>query len=122
MNSQLPLFFVRWGTTSLSLWVTSYLFSGIRFHSLPSLAVSALLLGFANALVKPILVALTLPLTVLTLGLFLLVINAIILLLIAALVPGFVLAGFWSAVMASIIISLVNLAIGELLGHGNASW
>jgi putative membrane protein len=86
------------------------------------LAVSALLLGFANALVKPILVALTLPLTVLTLGLFLLVINAIILLLIAALVPGFVLAGFWSAVMASIIISLVNLAIGELLGHGNASW
>jgi putative membrane protein len=121
MNS-LSLFFLRWGSTSLSLWVTSYILNGIRFTSLSSLAVSALLLGGANALVKPLLIALTLPLTVLTLGLFLLVINAIILLLVSALVQGFYLSGFWTAVFASIVISLVNLVISVLLGQEKTAW
>jgi putative membrane protein len=119
MNFQLSQFFIRWGATSLALWVTSYVFSGIEFQTLSSLVVAAFLLGLANALVKPVLVILTLPLTVLTLGLFLLVINAIILLLISALVHGFHVGGFWTAFFASIFISMVSLVIEGLLVQSN---
>ena len=66
-------FLVQWGLTSLSLWVASYIFSGLRFADVGSLIIAALLLGFANAIVKPLLILFTLPLTVLTMGLFLLV-------------------------------------------------
>jgi len=75
----LTLFLVQWGLTSLSLWVASYIFSGLRFADGGSLIIAALLLGFANAIVKPLLILFTLPLTVMTMGLFLLVINALVL-------------------------------------------
>ena len=65
-------FLTQWGITSLSLWVASHLFAGIRFSGTSSLIVSALLLGFANAVVRPLLLILTFPLTFLTLGLFIL--------------------------------------------------
>jgi uncharacterized membrane protein YvlD (DUF360 family) len=68
----LTLFLVQWGLTSLSLWVASYIFSGLRFADGGSLIIAALLLGFANAIVKPLLILFTLPLTVVTMGLFLL--------------------------------------------------
>ena len=70
----LTLFLVQWGLTSLSLWVASYIFSGLRFADGGSLIIAALVLGFANAIVKPLLILFTLPLTVITMGLFLLVI------------------------------------------------
>ena len=78
--------------------------------------VSALLLGLANAVVKPLLIVLTLPLTLLTFGLFLLVINALMILLVSALVRGFKVSGFWTAFFASIFISLLSIAIGALVG------
>ena len=90
-----------------------------RFDTTGALAVSALLLGFANAVVKPLLVVLTLPLTFLTFGLFLLVINALMILLVAALVRGFRVSGFWTALFASIFVSLLSLVIGSLLGSGD---
>src|SRR4030095_3645554 len=83
--------------------------------SASALVVSALLLGFANALVKPLLIVLTLPLTLLTFGLFLLVINALMILLVAALVRGFKVSGFWTALFASIFISLLSVLLGSLL-------
>ncbi len=108
-------FLVQWALTSLSLWVASYVFSGLRFADGGSLLVAALLLGFANAIVKPLLILFTLPLTVLTIGLFLLVINALVLMLVSQLVSGFSISGFWTAFFASIFISLFSLFVSGIL-------
>ena len=108
-------FLIQWGITSLSLWVASHLFAGIRFGSTSSLIISALLLGFANAVVRPLLLILTFPLTLLTLGLFILVINALMLLLVSSLVRGFTVSGFWTAFFASLFISVMSLGLGSLV-------
>jgi putative membrane protein len=114
MLDNLAGFFIQWGITSLSLWGASLVFKGIRFSSTSSLIVSALLLGFANAVLRPLVVFLTLPLTLLTLGFFLLVINALMLLLVAKVVKGFEISGFWTAFFASLFISILGLALGTL--------
>jgi putative membrane protein len=121
MLDNLTPFLVHWGITALSLWVASHLFSGIKFTNTSSLIVSALLLGFANAVVKPLLVILTLPLTLLTFGLFLLVINALMILLVSSLVKGFRVSGFWTAFFASIFIALLSLVIGSFVTGGSPS-
>ncbi len=115
MLANLTGFFIQWGITALSLWVASHVFSGIRFSSTSSLIVSALLLGFANAVLRPLLIVLTLPLTLVTLGFFLLVINALMLLLVAKLVSGFKISGFWTAFFASLFISLLSMSLGALV-------
>ena len=109
-------FLLAWATTSLALWAASHIFAGLRFDSTSSMFVSALLLGLANAVVKPLLIVLTLPLTLLTFGLFILVINALMLLLVSKLVKGFRLSGFWTAFFASLFISILSIAIGALAG------
>ena len=109
-------FLSQWLITGLSLWVTSHVFKGIKFDGAQPLVVSALLLGFANAIVRPLLLVLTFPLTLITLGLFILVINALMILLVSALVKGFKVSGFWTAFFASIFISLLSLLIGGLIG------
>jgi len=114
LNSLAP-FLLHWAITALSLWVASYIFRGLKFESTGSLVISALLLGFANAVVKPLLIILTLPLTLLTFGLFLLVINALMILLVSALVRGFKVSGFWTALFASIFISLLSVFLGALV-------
>ena len=114
MQDNLTGFFIQWGITALSLWGASLVFNGIRFSSTSSLIISALLLGFANALLRPLLVILTLPLTLLTLGFFLLVINALMLLLVAKLVSGFKISGFWTAFFASLFISILGIVLGSL--------
>lgn len=114
MLDNLVGFFIQWGITSFCLWLASLLFNGIRFSSTTSLIVSALLLGFANAVLRPLLVILTLPLTLVTLGFFLLVINALMLLLVAKLVSGFRISGFWTAFFASLFISLLSMVLGTL--------
>ena len=114
MGNLVP-FLVQWGLTSLSLWVASYLFSGLRFADGGSLLIAALLLGFANAVVKPLLILFTLPLTVLTMGLFLLVVNALVLMLVSAVVSGFSISSFWTAFFASIFISLFSLFISGIV-------
>ncbi len=116
MFDNLVPFLLHWAITALSLWIASHIFKGLKFDSNGALAVSALLLGFANALVKPLLVVLTLPLTLQTFGLFLLVINALVLLLVGWLVRGFRISGFWTAFFASIFISLLSIAFGALFG------
>jgi len=115
MNADLSNFLLHWAIMSLSLWVASYLFSGIKFSGVPSLLVSALVLGFANAIIRPILFFLTLPITLVTLGFFVLVINALMIMLVAKLVKGFQLSGFWTAFFASIFIALFTLIIEWML-------
>ena len=108
-------FLIQWGLTSLSLWIASYIFSGLRFADGGSLLIAALLLGFANAIMKPLLILFTLPLTVLTMGLFLLVINALVLMLVSSIVSGFTISSFWTAFFASIFISLFSLFVSGMI-------
>jgi putative membrane protein len=116
MLANLVPFLIHWAITAVSLWVASHIFRGLKFDSTGALIVAALLLGFANAIVKPLLIVLTLPLTLLTFGLFLLVINALMILLVAALVKGFRVSGFWTALFASLFVSILSILIGSLLG------
>ncbi|MDZ4356486.1 MAG: phage holin family protein [Variovorax sp.] len=119
MLNHITPFLVHWAITGISLWVASHLFKGLKFESTSALIVSALLLGLANAIVKPLLIFLTLPLTLLTFGLFLLVINALMVMLVAALVKGFKVSGFWTALFASIFISLLSIVIGSFVTGGD---
>jgi putative membrane protein len=119
MLDNLVPFLEHWAITALSLWVASLVFRGIRFENASSLVIAALLLGLANAIVKPLLFVLTLPLTLVTFGFFLLVINALMVLLVARLVPGFRVASFWTAFFAAIFISVLSFLIGAfVLGGG----
>lgn len=107
---------LRWAIITLALWVASYLFSGISFASAGTLLVSGLLLGFANSIIRPVLVILTLPLSVFTLGFFLLIINASMLLLVAWLVPGFTVDGFWTGFFVALFISVFGFFSNLLIG------
>ncbi|HEY3699890.1 MAG TPA: phage holin family protein [Spongiibacteraceae bacterium] len=118
MPGYLTPFLLHWAITSLSLWIASYVFDGIKFANTGSLIIAALLLGFANAIVRPLLIFLTLPLTLLTLGFFLLVINALMIMLVSALVRGFTVSGFWTAFFAAIFISILSFLIGAFMGEG----
>ncbi|HKX52606.1 MAG TPA: phage holin family protein [Nitrosospira sp.] len=115
MLDNVMAFLAHLGVTSLSLWVASLMFHGISFSSKKSLFISALLLGLVNAVVKPIIIVLTIPLTLITFGFFLLVINALMMLLVSALVPGFRLSGFWTAFFASIVVTIVSLFVGMMV-------
>jgi putative membrane protein len=121
MLDNLTPFLLHWAITALSLWVASHVFRGVTFAGTGALVISALLLGFANAIVKPLLIVLTLPLTFLTFGFFLLVINALMIQLVAWLVKGFRVSGFWTAFFASIFISVLSFALGAWLPSGNPS-
>ncbi|MDQ3185786.1 MAG: phage holin family protein [Pseudomonadota bacterium] len=116
-------FLIHWGITALSLWLAGFIFHGISFASKKSLFVSALLLGLANAVIRPIVIILTIPLTLITFGLFLLVINALMMLLVSAVVPGFKISGFWAAFFASIFVTILSLVVGIFIFQpdGNSS-
>lgn len=109
-------FLLRAAITALGLWVASEILGGLRFESPTKLLVAAILLGVVNAFVRPLAFILTLPLTIVTLGLFLLVLNAGMVALVAWLVPGFQISGFWTAVGAALIVSLVSWAASSVIG------
>jgi putative membrane protein len=110
-------FLLFWAVNTLSLWVAGQVFTRVRFDGWQPLLVAGLLFGIVNATLKPILVILTAPITVITLGLFLLVINALMLLLTVWLVPGFHLAGgFWHAVLVALFMSVFSFFVNLLFG------
>jgi putative membrane protein len=109
-------FLLRAAITALGLWVASELLSGLTFDSTSKLILAAVVLGVVNALVRPIAFILTLPITVVTLGLFLLVLNAGMVALVAWMVPGMQVAGFWTAVGVALIVSLVSWAASSAIG------
>jgi putative membrane protein len=115
MQHPLVRFLLFWALNTLVLWVSAELFASVRFDGWSALVISGLLFGIAHAVLKPLLVILTLPITVVTLGLFLLVINALLLLLVAWLVPGFHLAGFWQAVLVGLFISVFSFILNLLI-------
>lgn len=103
-------FLLRAVFAALGLWLATTLVGGIHIDGTTTLLLSAVLLGLCNAVVKPVLVILTLPATVLTLGLFLLVINGAVLALVAWVVPGFDIASFGAAILGALIVSVIGIA------------
>jgi putative membrane protein len=110
-------FFLRCAIVALGLWLATKMLIGLQFDTAGTLLAAALLLGVINAVVRPIAVILTLPLTLVTLGLFLIVINAAMLGLVALLLSGFSISGFWTAVAGSLIVSLTSWLASGLIGN-----
>jgi putative membrane protein len=105
---------IRWILNTLALLLVVTIVPGFAYSSWVTLAIAAAVLGLLNAVVRPILFVLTLPLTVVTVGLFLIVLNAIMLELTAALVPGFSIDGFGWAMVGALILSVVSLVTGRI--------
>jgi putative membrane protein len=109
-------FLIRWAVSTLALWVARALVPGIQIEGAATLWLAALLLGFVNAAVRPLVILLTLPLTIATLGAFLIVINAAMLGLVAALLDDFRIAGFGSALAGAIVVGLVSWLVSTTIG------
>jgi len=100
--------FIRWLVLTGSIMAASYLMDGIHVNGFSSAFFAAAILGILNAFFRPVLFILTLPINIMTLGLFTFVLNAILLMMVSGVIPGFEVYGFWSAVFGSLLISLVS--------------
>jgi putative membrane protein len=109
-------FIVRLIISALSLGLAAYIVPGMYVDGILTLLIAAFLLGIVNAVLRPVLVILTLPVTILTLGIFLLIINAAMLALVAWLLPGFFISGFGAALLGWIILSLTSWIASQLIG------
>ncbi len=105
---------IRWLIATLAILLTSYVLPGVTLTGFWTAVIVALVLGIINAVLKPILVILTLPINILTLGLFTLVINALLIMLASSFVSGFAVDGFWIALLFSIILSIFNFFLSKL--------
>lgn len=105
----------NWIVSALAILITSYLLPGVRINDFLTALLVAVVLGIANAFLKPILIFLTLPITILTLGLFTLVINAFLIILTSNLVSGFTVDGFISAFLFSLVLSVINSLLHGLV-------
>ncbi|MFA6051510.1 MAG: phage holin family protein [Methylobacter sp.] len=108
-------FFVHLILTAALLLLMANLVRGVQVEGWGAAFIGAIVLGLVNAVVRPLMVLLTLPLTIVTFGLFLLVVNALMLWLMAALVPGIRVQGFGPALLGSLVFALLNLAVGTLM-------
>ena len=109
-------FFFRLLITAFGLWAAAAIVPGVVITGWQALLVSALLLGIVNAVIRPVILILTLPLTVLTLGLFILVVNGISLRIVAWLVPGFHLAGLWAATLGACVVGITSWFASSFVG------
>ena len=114
-------FLVHWALQALALFVAVRLVPGVSVSSYTVLAFAALAVGFVNAFVRPVLALLSLPLTIITLGLFYLVVNGLCLMIAAAIVPGFRVDGCMPAILGAIVMSLVGWLISLVLPSPKAS-
>ena len=108
------IFLLKWLISTLAVIITAYLLPGVSVRSFWTALLVAFVLGIVNAIIRPIFVILTLPLTVVTLGLFLFVINALLILLTSAVVPGFEVRGFWWALLFSLVLSIISWALHKI--------
>lgn len=106
---------LSWIINAAALFALPYLMQSVRVDSLGAALIAALVLGLVNALIRPVLVLLTLPVTVLSLGLFILVINGLMFWLVAHLIGGFHVAGLGSAILAALLYSIISWALSALL-------
>ena len=110
---------LTWLINAAALFALPFLMSSVTVTHFGAAVVAALVLGLVNTLVRPLLVLLTLPVTVLSLGVFILVINALLFWAVTHLVSGIAVAGFWSAFLASIVYSIISWALSTLLLKNN---
>jgi putative membrane protein len=108
----------RWLLTALSLIITARIVPGIHINDITTLFVAALVLGLLNAIIRPILIFFTLPLTIVTLGLFILVVNGFTFWLAARFVPGFQVDGFLPAVLGAVVVSLLSFVFSSFIKMG----
>ena len=111
---------ITWIANSLAIYLVAYLMGSVEVASWRDAFIAGAVLSIINAIVKPIVVILTLPLTIVTLGLFYFVVTAFCLWPASVLVPGFILGGFFSTVFAAILIGLISAVISRVLGKGSA--
>ncbi len=109
-------FIIRVLVGALGLWVAAYFIHGIHYDSLVALLIAALILGIANAIVRPILIILTLPITIVTLGLFLLVVNGAVFWLVGHFSPGFHVHGLFNAILGAIVTGVISWIGHALFG------
>jgi len=102
---------LRWVVTAFALWLTSQVISGIELRGLGSVFIAALVLGILNAFLRPLVLFLTFPINLLSLGLFTFLINGFMLWLTSEVVRGFAVHGFWSAVIGAFLLSLISFAL-----------
>jgi putative membrane protein len=107
---------VGWILFSIAIYATAYLLPGITVQDFVTALFAAVGLGLVNAIIRPILLILTLPLNILTLGLLTFVINALMVLLAGVLVPGFIVVNFWWALLFSLVVSVINSLLGAIIG------
>lgn len=106
-------FLINWLLYALAIGISAYILPGVRLEGFFAALVTAAILGLVNGVLRPILFIFTLPLTILTLGLFTFVLNALMVLLAAAIVPGFTVHGFWWALLFSLVLSILVYFVGE---------
>ncbi|MCK5242361.1 phage holin family protein [bacterium] len=104
----------HWLLYAIAIMLSAYLLPGVKVTGLAAALVTALVLGLVNAILRPILLLLTLPLNILTLGLFTLVINTLLIILTSAIVPGFEVRNFWWALLFGVILSLINFILVQM--------
>jgi putative membrane protein len=115
--------FLRWLILTAAILVASHVVEGITVKGFWSAFFSAAILGILNAFFRPILIFLTLPFTILSFGLFIFVINALLLMMVSGVIPGFEVHGFWSALFGSLIISIVSWLLGSFVNeHGKIQY
>ena len=106
---------VNWLVTTAAILITAYFLPGVSIRSIGAALITALVLGFINAIVRPILLILTFPITIVTLGLFIFVLNALLVLVTSAIVPGFEVRGFWWALLFSLLFSVVSFVLHRIV-------
>lgn len=120
MSPKLKKFIASWVINTLAVAIASCIVPHIRYDRFTDLIVASLLLGILNAFLKPFLMFIALPLLVFTLGLFMFVINALLLFLVGSILKGFHVDTFWAAFWGALIISIVSVVLNSLTGAGNA--
>ncbi|HNQ62486.1 MAG TPA: phage holin family protein [Syntrophorhabdaceae bacterium] len=110
------LLLIKWFIMTLSVMVASYIIPGVSVKGFFTAMWVALFIGIVNVLVKPFLIFITLPINILTLGLFTFVINALLIMLASSVIKGFEVKGFWIAMIFSVVLSVINFIFGHVLG------
>lgn len=121
MNSPFLLLLLRWAVLAIGVMLATKIIPGIGYDDGTTLLVVVLLLSFFNVILKPVLVLFTLPFIVLTLGLGMIVINALLFLLVGKLVDGFTVSGFWAALGGALIVSVTNMVFTRLISPASAA-
>ena len=116
MDESIKRFLQRWAITTFGVLIATSVVKGIECQSFGTLLIASLVLGVLNAFLRPVLVLFSLPLVIFSLGIFVLVINAVLLYIAGALVPGFEVRSLWSAFWGSLVISLISLIANFFIG------